>query len=218
MLDLLILGWHTPVEMSVSAALIAGVSAGLAVAVPLGPIGVMIVDTGIRGGARPALAAGLGTATVDGLYATAAALFGAAIGAFLAPAADPLRIAAAALLAGIGLYGLLRLWRGETRAAEPMAPPPAHHVFARFFALTAVNPATAATFAALMLGLPAVADGSAADRAVFVAGAFLASLAWQSTLAGSGALLGHRLPASGRRWTSLAGNLIILALAVGLLL
>src|SRR4051794_29199111 len=87
--------------MSLSTALIAGVSAGLAVAVPLGPIGVMIVDTGIRDGARPALAAGLGTATVDGLYATAAALFGAAIGAWLAPAADPLRIAAAAVLAAI---------------------------------------------------------------------------------------------------------------------
>ncbi len=200
--------------MSLSAALIAGVSAGLAVAVPLGPIGVMIVDTGIRDGARPALAAGLGTATVDGLYATAAALFGAAIGAWLAPAEDALRIVAAAVLAGIGLFGLLRLRHGGTTAAEPKPPPPAHHIFARFVALTAVNPATAATFAALMLGLPAVADGSAADRAAFVAFAFLASLAWQSALAGSGALLGQRLPASGRRWTSLAGSLIVLALAI----
>jgi threonine/homoserine/homoserine lactone efflux protein len=196
------------------AAVLAGISAGLAVAVPLGPIGVMIVDTGVRHGARPALAAGLGTAAVDGLYAAAAALFGAAIGAWLAPAEDALRIAAAAVLAGIAVYGLLRLRHGGTTAAEPKAPPPAHHIFGRFFALTAVNPATAATFAALMLGLPAVADGSAADRAVFVAFAFLASLAWQSALAGSGALLGHRLPASGRRWTSLAGSLIILALAI----
>jgi threonine/homoserine/homoserine lactone efflux protein len=55
-----------------TAALIAGLSAGLAVAVPLGSIGVMIVDTGIRDGGRSAFAAGLGTATVDGLYAAAA--------------------------------------------------------------------------------------------------------------------------------------------------
>jgi threonine/homoserine/homoserine lactone efflux protein len=199
------------------AAVLAGITAGLAVAVPLGPIGVMIVDTGIRHGARPALAAGLGTATVDGLYAATAAVFGAAIGAWLAPAADGLRIVAAAVLAGIGIYGLLRLRHAATTAAEPKAPPPAHHIFARFVALTAVNPATAATFAALMLGLPAVADGSATDRVVFVVFAFLASLAWQSTLAGSGALLGHRLPDSGRRWTSLAGSLIILALAIRML-
>jgi threonine/homoserine/homoserine lactone efflux protein len=199
------------------AAILAGLTAGLAVAVPLGPIGVMIVDTGIRHGARPALAAGFGTATVDGLYAALAAVFGAAIGAWLAPAQDALRIVAAAVLAGIGLYGLLRLRHMTASAAEPEAPPPGHHIFARFVALTAVNPATAATFAALMLGLPAVADGSATDRVVFVAFAFLASLAWQSTLAGSGALLGHRLPESGRRWTSLAGSLIILALAIKML-
>jgi threonine/homoserine/homoserine lactone efflux protein len=201
-----------------TAALIAGLSAGLAVAVPLGPIGVMIVDTGIRDGGRSAFAAGLGTATVDGLYAAAAALFGAAIAQVLAPAENALRLLAAAVLLGIGVYGLLRLRRsGRAAPPAPAASPPAHHLFARFVALTAVNPATAATFAALMLGLPAVADGTAADRVLFVAGAFLASLAWQSLLAGSGALLGHRLPPSGRWWTSLAGNLIVLALAVRLL-
>jgi threonine/homoserine/homoserine lactone efflux protein len=203
--------------MSVTAALIAGVSAGLAVAVPLGPIGVMIVDTGIRHGGRSAFAAGLGTATVDGLYAATAALFGAAVGSWLAPAEDTLRLVAAAVLVGVAVYGLLRLRRGAAAAPEPQAPPPAHHLFARFVALTAVNPATAITFAALMLGLPAVADGSAGERVLFVTGAFVASLACQSMLAGSGALLGHRLPLSARRWTSLAGNVIVLALAVRLI-
>jgi threonine/homoserine/homoserine lactone efflux protein len=198
-----------------TAALLAGISAGLAVAVPLGPIGVMIVDTGIRDGGRSAFAAGLGTATVDGLYAATAALFGAAVGAWLAPAQDALRLIAAAVLVGVGVYGLLRLRRDQ--AARVAAQAPAHRLFARFVALTAVNPATAVTFAALMIGLPAVADGSAGDRILFVAGAFAASLAWQSLLAGSGALLGHRLPPSGRRWTSLLGNVIILALAVKLL-
>jgi threonine/homoserine/homoserine lactone efflux protein len=203
--------------MSVTAALVAGVSAGLAVAVPLGPIGVMIVDTGIRDGGRSAFAAGLGTATVDGLYAGTAALFGAAVASRLAPAEDTLRLVAAAVLVAVAVYGLLRLRRGAATVTDSPAPPPAHHLFARFVALTAVNPATAITFAALMLGLPAVADGSAGERVVFVAGAFAASLAWQSVLAGSGAVLGHRLPPSGRWWTSLAGNVIVLALAVRLI-
>ena len=200
-----------------TAALLAGITAGLAVAVPLGPIGVMIVDTGIRNGARSGFAAGLGTATVDGLYAATAALFGAAVGSWLAPAQDTLRIVAAAVLIAIGVYGLLRLKHRGTAGGSAGAPPPAHHLFARFFALTAVNPATAVTFAALMIGLPAVADGSAADRVLFVGGAFAASLAWQSLLAGSGALLGHRLPPSGRWWTALLGNVIILVLAARLI-
>jgi arginine exporter protein ArgO len=144
-------------------------------------------------------------------------LFGAAVGAWLAPAQDTLRILAAAVLVALAVYGLLRLkHRGAVRS-EAKAPPPAHHLFARFFALTAVNPATAVTFAALMIGLPAVADGSAGDRVLFVGGAFAASLVWQSMLAGSGAMLGHRLPPSGRWWTSLLGNVIILALAVKLI-
>ena len=85
-------------------------------------------------------------------------------------------------------------------------PPADHRLVARFLALTAVNPATAATFAGLMLGLPAVAHASAPGKAAFVAGAFGASLAWQSTLAGGGALMRHGLPPSARTWTSVAGR------------
>ena len=124
---------------------------------------------------------------------------------------------AAAVLIAVGVYGLLRLKHRGPARAEASDPPPAHHLFARVLALTVVNPATAVTFAALMIGLPAVADGSAADRVLFVGGAFAASLAWQSLLAGSGALLGHRLPPSGRWWTALLGNVIILALAARLI-
>jgi arginine exporter protein ArgO len=69
-----------------------------------------------------------------------------------------------------------------------------------------------------MLGLPAVAHASAPGKAAFVAGAFAASLAWQSTLAGGGALLRHGLPASARTWTSVLGRLLVLALAVRLAL
>jgi threonine/homoserine/homoserine lactone efflux protein len=172
----------------------------------------------VRRGFRPAFFAGLGTATVDGAYAAAAALFGAAIGAWLAPAEHALQFAAAGVLAAIALLGLASLPNRHAAPAEPAEAPPDHHTFARFFALTAVNPLTAATFAALMLGLPAVSDAPAGARALFVVGAFASSLAWQSTLAGSGALLGHRLPPSGRWWTTLAGNLLVLALAIRLAL
>jgi arginine exporter protein ArgO len=200
-------------------AIAAGAAAGLAVAMPLGPIGVMIVDTGIRNGFRTAFSAGLGTAAVDGAYAAVAALFGAAVGAWLAPAESALRIGGACVLGAIALAGLwsLRRERGERTGANGAAPPAAH-VFARFVALTAVNPLTAVTFAALMLGLPAISGASSQARIAFVAGAFAASLAWQTLLAGGGAVLRHRLPPGGRLWTALAGQLIVLALAVRLAL
>ena len=196
-------------------ALAAGIVAGLAVAIPLGAIGVLIVDLGVRGGFRPAFLAGLGTALADGLYATVAAVAGLAVGAWLAPAERAIALVAAAALAAVGLYGLLALRRAP---AERAVPPADHRLVARFLALTAVNPATAATFAGLMLGLPAVAHASAPGKAAFVAGAFGASLAWQSTLAGGGALMRHGLPPGARTWTSVAGRLLVLALAARLAL
>jgi arginine exporter protein ArgO len=196
-------------------ALAAGIVAGLAVAIPLGAIGVLIVDLGVRGGFRPAFLAGLGTALADGLYATVAAVAGLAVGAWLAPAERAIALAGAAALAAVGLYGLVALRR------EPAAralPPADHRLVARFLALTAINPATAATFAGLIVGLPAVAHASAPGKAAFVAGAFGASLAWQSTLAGGGALMRHGLPPSARTWTSIAGRVLVLALAAKLAL
>ena len=73
---------------------------------------------------------------------------------------------------------------------------------------------TVAYFAALIAGLPAVASAPLAAKLVFVAAAGLASLSWQLVLAGAGAALHHRLPASARVATALAGNAIVLALAV----
>jgi threonine/homoserine/homoserine lactone efflux protein len=86
-------------------ALAAGILAGLAVAVPLGAIGVLIVDLGVRGGFRPAFFAGLGTAMADGLYATVAAVAGLAAGAWLAPAQREIAWAAAAVLVCVGVFG-----------------------------------------------------------------------------------------------------------------
>jgi arginine exporter protein ArgO len=194
-------------------ALFAGVAAGLAVAVPLGAIGVLIVDLGVRGGFRPAFLAGLGTALADGLYATVAAVAGLAVGAWLAPAQREIGLAAAAVLAGVGVFGLLALRRPARTRPVPAAD---GRLVARFLGLTAINPATAATFAGLMVGLPAVAHASAPGKAAFVVGAFAASLAWQSSLAGGGALMRHGLPPRARVWTSVAGQLIVLALAVRL--
>ena len=196
-------------------ALAAGIVAGLAVAIPLGAIGVLIVDLGVRGGFRPAFRAGRGTPLADGQYATVAAVAGLAVGAWRAPAEHAIALLAAAALAAVGLYGLIALRRAPTARA---LPPADHRLVARFLALTAINPATAATFAGLIIGLPAVAHASAPGKAAFVAGAFGASLAWQSTLAGGGALMRHGLPPSARTWTSIVGRILVLALALRLAL
>jgi len=87
--------------------------------------------------------------------------------------------------------------------------------YARFVGLTIVNPTTVVYFTALVLGLPAV-TGGLAERIAFAVGAFLASISWQSLLAVVGALVHRRLPPQARLYTSVAGNLIVLALAANI--
>ena len=65
--------------------IIAGALAGLGVAIPVGAIAVLIIETTVRHGFRVGWAGGAGAATVDGSYALLAAFFGTAIAAVLAP-------------------------------------------------------------------------------------------------------------------------------------
>ena len=197
--------------------LVAGLIAGWGVAIPLGAIGVMVVDLGTRGGFRPAAAAAAGVATADLLYAAVAAAAGAAAAAALAPHEHALRMLSAAVLAALGVYGLRAARRAATFSSHPAATgvtARGHRVYLRFVALTSINPLTVAYFAALIAGLPAVASASAAAKVAFVLAAGAASLSWQLVLAGTGAALHHRLPPSARLYTAVAGNAIVLALAV----
>ena len=198
-------------------ALASGILAGLAVAMPLGPIGTLVFERGARLGFRHGAAAGMGVATADGLYALLAAAAGAGMAAALSGVEDELQFVAGVALLAIVAYGLITFFRGGTQNAAPREVPPGR-TFAVFLGLTAINPLTISIFAALIAGLPEVADASAGAKAVFVAGAFAASAAWQTSLAGAGAVVGARLPEHARAWTTVAGYAIVFALAVRMLL
>jgi len=194
-------------------ALIAGLVAGYGIAIPVGAIGVLIIDAGIRHGFRTAFAAGAGAAVADVTYAAIAALFGAALASVLAPVAIPLRVASVALLVAIAVRGLLALSRDAR--AEPTAvadPPGAFRTFTLFLGLTLLNPMTVVYFAALILGLSSTGTGPL-EKLAFVVGAGLASLSWQTLLAYAGSRLHHRLSTRARLLTGLLGNLVVLFLA-----
>ena len=197
--------------------LVSGVLAGLAVAMPLGPIGTLVFERGARLGFRHGAAAGMGVATADGLYALLAAVAGGAIAAALEGVQDALRFVAGVALLAIVAYGLIAFFRSGTENATPREVP-AGRTYAVFLGLTAINPLTVSIFAALIAGLPDVATAGAGAKAAFVAGAFAASAAWQTSLAGAGAFAGARLPEHARAWTTLGGYAIVLALAIRMLL
>lgn len=199
------------------ASFLTGAVAGAAIAIPVGAIAILIVDAGMRRGFRVAAAAGAGAATADGLYALLAVLGGTAAAALLGPFDAWLRGAAVLALVAVAIRGLATAVRRRAGAAAIVGGPPAGPLptYLRFVGLTLLNPQTVVYFAALVLGLPDVGRG-AGERAAFVSGAFLASLAWQTVLAGLGALAHHRLPDRLRLALSLGGNVLILGFAAGI--
>ena len=217
-------------------ALWAGILAGYAIAIPVGPIAVLIFDTGMRRGFRSAAAAGAGAASADGFYATLAGLVGAAIASVLTPVILPARLLGAALLGIIALRGLMAAARsagpasmnssaarnaGGPRARDEAAGEAARRrdpmrTYLLFLGLTIVNPMTFLYFGALMLGLPLAGGGS--EKLLFAAGAFGASLSWQLLLAAASSILHGRLPARLQAATRIVGALIVLGFAARLLL
>lgn len=192
-----------------------GVAAGLAIAMPPGAITALIVQTGLRAGFRPALAAGLGAATVDLCYVSLAVGMGAAIVPLLGPAEGPLRLAAGFALLVIGLLGVLRAGRIASTDRRAAGNAALVRTYLRFVALTLVNPATLAYFVAIALGL---GSDVLANIPAFVAGVFFSSAAWQSLLAVLGGSLHGRLDERLRVAFAVVANVIVMVLGLRIVL
>lgn len=199
-------------------ALLTGALAGFGIAIPVGAIAVLIVETGMRCGFRCAAFAGAGAATADLLYASAAALGGAALAGLVEAGATPFRFASAAVLAAMALSGLRRVRAVgvDADAADRMVPDGTElaRTYLKFLGLTVINPLTVIYFTVSVVGLGVAQTLTGAEAAVFAVGAFAASLSWQTLLAAIGAVAHRRLPPAFRVWATVGGNLIVLALAV----
>jgi arginine exporter protein ArgO len=199
-----------------TAAFFAGCLAGLAVAVPVGAVGTLIILTAASRGWRIGAAAGLGTATADGLYAGLAVLFGTAITPVLAGKAAPLRWGSAIVLVVLGAVMIRSAFRQQVAESGGSVVTFATPVSAYFTVLgiTVVNPTTVIYFAALIVGAPPGQLSDLAERFAFVAGVGLASAAWQVLLAGGGSVLDRFLSgSSARRWTTVVGGCVVVLLA-----
>lgn len=201
----------------------AGLVAGLAIAVPVGAIGVLLIHEGVARGFRAGLPAAVAVASVDTVYCAVAVL----VGAIAAPVVGgwapwPQRVGGA-VLAAIGVGGLLRSRGARVPAVVGSAPavPAPRGVsprarFGLFLALTAINPATLLYFVAILPGLHDLATSIPAQIA-FVAGVTVASFGWQAALVAGGAFLrrigGPRL----RVWTTVVGNGVVILLGIALI-
>jgi len=202
--------------MDPTAALITGLAAGLAVAMQVGAVSLLLVETAVARGTRVGVAAGMGVATVDLLFAAAAAVAGATAGAVLSEHETEIRLVAAATLGAIAIHGLLSLRGASAEVAEDPAAaagPRAH--YARFFAITLVNPLTIASFAAVATSLPLGAPSAAA---AFAAGVGVGSAGWHLILTVAAGHAGRWVTPKIQKGLAFGGRIVVLMLAAHLAL
>jgi len=199
-------------------ALVEGGLAGYGIAIPVGAVAILIVNTAIQCGFPTGFMAGAGAATADFIYALIASLAGVAVAAALEPFAMPLRIASGLVLMALAVVGLIGVHNGSISASASTAECPPLTMYFRFLGITLINPLTVVYFTAFILGRGTAALGySPFANAAFVLGAGLASLSWQSLLAALGGLAGRHLTARFRTFATVSGNLLVLVLGVRVL-
>jgi threonine/homoserine/homoserine lactone efflux protein len=191
-----------------------GLLLGLAIAAPVGPIGVLCIRRTLAEGRLTGFVTGLGAATADTFYGSVAA-FGLA-------AVSTLLLTQRRWIALVG--GLFLLYLG-TRAF--FAPPPAERpprevarrgltgAYLSTVALTLTNPATILSFVALFagLGLASVRNAPMAATAL-VLGVFMGSALWWLVLSSGVSVLRTRLQPSRLQWISRASGTILLGFGV----
>lgn len=200
--------------MGPDAALLAGLIAGLAIAVQVGAVSLLLVEAAVTSGPRVGVAAGMGVATVDFAFGIVAAAAGGAVGATLTDHEGAIRVVAALTLAAIAIHGLIVLRREDAEASVDAAALPAHHHYLRFVAITAANPLTIASFAAVAAALSL--DSTAATVA-FIAGVGAASAGWHLVLTLAAGHAGRWVTPGIRRGLSISGRIIVLLIAFHLL-
>jgi threonine/homoserine/homoserine lactone efflux protein len=170
----------------------AGMSIGLAVAAPIGPMGVLCIQRTLGSGLSAGLATGLGAATVHLIFGAIATMsLGAAVSAWAGADTRGLSLVSAGLL----FWFALRILRRAT-VVETACPRRERwlQLYGTAFAFGLSNPVTILLFAAM---LPAMTGRSHLDAApLLVTGIFLGSIMWWTVLSTAIALTRAHLSAS----------------------
>jgi threonine/homoserine/homoserine lactone efflux protein len=192
--------------------LLKGMLLGLAIAAPVGPIGLLSIQNTLKGGFRAGFFTGMGAATADALFAVAA-LFG------LAGLLSLINDSAYLRVLGAGFFVYLAWKTVQKKAGISAASSRARNVWGMYSTtclLTLSNPMTVLGFVTLFAGL-GVGQSDSASGLWLVAGVFIGSSLWWATLAGVCSLVLKRLPPTWLRGIDYASALLLMAFALMLL-
>jgi threonine/homoserine/homoserine lactone efflux protein len=200
-----------------------GLAIGFAIAFALGPIGLLVIRRTVDRGWAYGFLSGVGVATADAMYGAIAAFGLTAVSELLVGIDRALGVVGGVVLVVLAVRSLASAIRstGEATAradAGRLRSPIA--AWGSMVALTATNPATILSFAALFASIGAGTGGASGALAV-VLGVFTGSVAWWALLTGVVAGLRARLTPAVVRWLNIVSAGVIgvfglLAIVLGL--
>ncbi len=193
------------------AAMLKGMAVGLAIAAPVGPIGLLCIRRTLSDGQRYGLATGLGAATADAGYGVIAGFGLAFVAGFLVAQQFWLTLGGGVFLCYLGV---------RTALAHPLAraagagPGTLHSAFFSTLLLTLANPMTIMSFTAVFAGLGLGTRPAYGTAAALVAGIFLGSALWWLTLSTATSLLRSRLNVNWLRAVNWVSAVLLVAFGV----
>ena len=187
-----------------------GLLLGVAIAAPVGPIGLLCIRRSLTYGATAGLLSGLGAATADGVYGAIAAFGLAFVSDFLTDQTKWLGI----------IGGLFLCYLGITTFLSKPADKPAEinktglvGAYLSTLGLTLTNPATILSFVLLFAGF-APTDLGYGQAIVMVGGVFLGSAFWWLLLSSGVSRLRHWLTPGRLVWVNRVFGVVIMGFGV----
>jgi threonine/homoserine/homoserine lactone efflux protein len=199
-----------------------GAFAGLALAIPLGPMAILLISTTIKHGRGIGVFGALAMATVDFCYAAVVFAFGNLAISLLTDWLFPMRLAGSLILTIVAVRIFLDARKSSALnlSSDPIAKPTRLATFAKFFGLTVLNPATAFYFVGITPSVAELASSGAllVGIGLFAIGVFIGSVVWQFGLVYAANLTSKFTNHKVQQRIQYSGALLILVLAVVLIL
>jgi threonine/homoserine/homoserine lactone efflux protein len=185
-----------------------GLVIGLAIAAPVGPIGVLVIRRTLAEGRLMGFVTGMGAASADGLFGFVGALGLTVVSTLLLSGEWWLRLLGGLFLCYLGVTTFLAA-PGERAANVERGS--YIRAYLSTFLLTLTNPLTILSFAAVFAGLGlGVVTGNAGSAMLVVTGVFMGSALWWLLLCGGVSLLRARVTPRALRWINyLSGSVIV---------
>lgn len=198
-----------------------GFVAGLALAIPVGPMAIMLVNTTVSRGLRHGVVGALGMASVDGAYALTVFIVGGLIAAALASIKVILALVGAGILLILGVSTAIKNWRllgsPEGSSSTSQSSGSTIKTYLTFVLATVVNPPTALYFLAIAPNVANMGFSLSVETALlFALSVFAGSLIWQEGLVFAGLAIRGITSNRFRVWFGLIGGILIIALAISI--